>query len=49
VGLIQVEICLQQCIWLVWSQLEYLCRIWGFYSSDYKDCRLMGCYAMWLL
>jgi hypothetical protein len=25
------------------------CKIWGFQSGDYKECHLLGCYAVWLL
>jgi hypothetical protein len=30
------------------SQLM-LCKILGVPSGDYEECRLLGCYAMWLL
>jgi hypothetical protein len=26
-----------------------VCKIGGFYSSDYEEWRLLGCYAVWLL
>jgi hypothetical protein len=26
-----------------------LCKIRGFHHGDYEDCRLLGCYAVWLL
>jgi hypothetical protein len=25
-----------------------LCRICGFQGGDYEECRLLGCYAVWL-
>jgi hypothetical protein len=25
------------------------CKILGFLGGDYEECRLLGCYAMWLL
>jgi hypothetical protein len=25
------------------------CKIWGFLSGDYEECRLLGCYTIWLL
>jgi hypothetical protein len=25
-----------------------LCKIWGFHGGDYEECRLLGCYAVWL-
>jgi hypothetical protein len=25
------------------------CKIWGFHGSDYEECQLQGCDAMWLL
>jgi hypothetical protein len=24
-------------------------KIWGFHSGGYEECRLLGCYTMWLL
>jgi hypothetical protein len=24
-----------------------LCKIWGFHSGDYEECRLLGCDAVW--
>jgi hypothetical protein len=24
----------------------YTCKIWGFHSGDYEECRLLGCVAM---
>jgi hypothetical protein len=30
------------------SQL-ILCKICGFHGGDYEECRLLGCYAVWLL
>jgi hypothetical protein len=24
-------------------------KIWGFHCGDYEECRLLGCYAVWLL
>jgi hypothetical protein len=26
-----------------------LCKILGFHDGDYEECRLLGCYAVWLL
>jgi hypothetical protein len=26
-----------------------LCKIWGFHSGDYEECRLLGCCSVWLL
>jgi hypothetical protein len=26
-----------------------LCKIWGFHGGDFKECRLLGCCAVWLL
>jgi hypothetical protein len=26
-----------------------ICKIWGFHDGDYEECRLLGCYAVWLL
>jgi hypothetical protein len=26
-----------------------LCTIWGFHGGDHEECRLLGCYAVWLL
>jgi hypothetical protein len=26
-----------------------LSTIWGFHGGDYEECRLLGCYAVWLL
>jgi hypothetical protein len=26
-----------------------LCKIWGFHGADYEECRLLGCYVVWLL
>jgi hypothetical protein len=26
-----------------------LCKISGFHGGDYEECRLLGCYAVWLL
>jgi hypothetical protein len=26
-----------------------LSKIWGFHGGDYEECRLLGCYAVWLL
>jgi hypothetical protein len=28
---------------------SYLFKIWGFHGGDYEECRLLGCYAVWLL
>jgi hypothetical protein len=28
---------------------KWLCKIWGFHGGDYEECRLLGCYAGWLL
>jgi hypothetical protein len=25
-----------------------LCRIWGFYGGDYKECRFLGCGTVWI-
>jgi hypothetical protein len=25
------------------------CMSWGFHGGDYEECRLLGCYAVWLL
>jgi hypothetical protein len=25
-----------------------LCKIWGYHGSDYEECSLLGCYAVWL-
>jgi hypothetical protein len=25
------------------------CKVWGFHGGDYEECRLLGCYALWLL
>jgi hypothetical protein len=27
----------------------YLSKIWGFHGTDYEECYLLGCYAVWLL
>jgi hypothetical protein len=27
----------------------WLCKIWGFHGGDYEECRLLGCYAVWVL
>jgi hypothetical protein len=24
-------------------------KIWGFHGNDYEECRLLKCYAVWLL
>jgi hypothetical protein len=26
-----------------------LCKILSFHGGDYEECRLLGCYAVWLL
>jgi hypothetical protein len=26
-----------------------ICKISGFHGSDYEECSLLGCYAIWLL
>jgi hypothetical protein len=26
-----------------------LCKIWCFHGGDYEECRLLACYAVWLL
>jgi hypothetical protein len=31
------------------SVLPILCKIWGLHGGNYEECRLLGCYAMWLL
>jgi hypothetical protein len=28
---------------------KWHCKIRGFHGSDYEECRLLGCYAVWLL
>jgi hypothetical protein len=33
----------------LWITNHLACQIWGFHSSDYEECHLLGCYAMWLL
>jgi hypothetical protein len=30
------------------SQL-ILCKIRGYHGGDYEECRLLGCYVVWLL
>jgi hypothetical protein len=27
----------------------FSCKFLGFHASDYEECHLVGCYAMWLL
>jgi hypothetical protein len=29
-------------------KIPKLYKTWGFHGSDYEDCSLLGCYAMWL-
>jgi hypothetical protein len=31
------------------TKIYYSCKIWGFHDVDYEECRLLGCYAVWLL
>jgi hypothetical protein len=31
------------------NEHKYLCKIWGFHGGDYKECRFLECYAVWLL
>jgi hypothetical protein len=26
-----------------------LCKSWGIHGDNYEECRLLGCYAVWLL
>jgi hypothetical protein len=33
----------------VYKQFTDLCKVWDFHGGAYKKCRLLGCYAMWLL
>jgi hypothetical protein len=30
------------------TNIEELCKIWYFHGSDYEECRLLGCYDVWL-
>jgi hypothetical protein len=30
------------------SSRSMLCKIWGFHGDDYEECRLVGCWAVWL-
>jgi hypothetical protein len=34
---------------LLISQTKGTCKVWGFHGGDHEDCRLLGCYAVWLL
>jgi hypothetical protein len=27
---------------------ELLCKIWDSHGDDYEECRLLGCYTVWL-
>jgi hypothetical protein len=31
------------------SSLLMLCKIWGYHGGNYEECRLLGCYAAWLI
>jgi hypothetical protein len=31
------------------NKLSSGCKILGFHGSDYEECHLLGCYAMWIL
>jgi hypothetical protein len=34
----------------IWAYKNYyISKIWGFHRGDYEECRLLGCYAVWLL
>jgi hypothetical protein len=28
---------------------RHLCKVGGYHGGDYEECRLLGCYAVWLL
>jgi hypothetical protein len=36
-------------IFTLMIQAESRGKIWGFHGGDYEECRLLGCYAVWLL
>jgi hypothetical protein len=33
----------------LFSNTLSICKLWGFHGGDYEECRLIGCYALWLL
>jgi hypothetical protein len=35
-------------LYIVSNQMQF-CKISGFHGGDYEECRLLGCYAVWLL
>jgi hypothetical protein len=30
------------------TNMDFKCRIWGFYGGDCEDCRLLGCSVLWV-